>query len=135
MSFRYYNLIYLSNKYLDEEELSDWRYQFGTSNSEIMGLRIHPFAFTEYGVIMLASILNSRRAILVNIQIVRVFIRMRRMVESHGEIMRRLEILEKQDIALDERVNLIFEYLKQLEQSKQEETDFKSRKRIGFKSD
>jgi hypothetical protein len=93
-----------------------------------------PFAFTEQGVAMLSSILNSKRAISVNIQIIRVFNRMRRMIESHKEILKKLEMLEKKDIELDEKVTLIFEYLKELEQTKQEETDFKQRKRIGFKS-
>lgn len=59
---------------------------------------------------------------------------MRQMIESHVDILRKLEMLEKKDIELDEKVTLIFEYLKQLEQSKQEETDFKNRKRIGFKT-
>ena len=93
-----------------------------------------PFAFTEQGVAMLSSILNSERAISVNIQIIRVFIRMRKMIESHKDILKKLEMLEKKDIELDEKVTLIFEYLKQLEQSKQEETNFQQRKRIGFKS-
>ncbi len=53
---------------LTKEELADWRYQFGTSSSETMGLRVPPFAFTEHGIIMLASVLNSERAIRVNIQ-------------------------------------------------------------------
>ncbi len=79
--------------------------------------------------------LNSERAIQINIQIVRVLARMRKMIESHAEILSKLEQLEKKDIELDEKVNLIFEYLKQLQQSKQEETDFKQRKRIGFKPD
>jgi vacuolar-type H+-ATPase subunit I/STV1 len=83
---------------------------------------------------MLSSILNSERAISVNIQIIRVFIRMRKMIESHKDILKKLEMLEKKDIELDEKVTLIFEYLKQLEQSKQEKTDFQQRKQIGFKS-
>ena len=83
---------------------------------------------------MLSSILNSERAIAVNIQIIRVFTRMRKMIESNKEILKKLEMLEKKDIELDEKVTLIFEYLKELEQSKQEETDFKQRKRIGFKN-
>jgi hypothetical protein len=58
---------------------------------------------------------------------------MRKMIESHKEILRKLEMLEKKDIELDDKVTLIFEYLKELEQTKQEETDFKQRKRIGFK--
>jgi len=119
---------------LSKEELEDWRNQFGTSNSEKMGLRVSPFAFTEYGLLMLASVLNSERAIQINIQIVRIFSRMRTMIESHKEILRKLEQLEKKDLELDEKVILIFEYLKELEQTKQEETDFKHRKRIGFKS-
>ena len=119
---------------LSKEELSNWRYQFGTSNIEKLGLRIVPFAFTEYGLLMLASVLNSERAIQINIQIVRIFSRMRTMIESHKEILSKLEKLEKKDLELDEKVTLIFEYLKELEQTKQEETDFKQRKRIGFKS-
>jgi hypothetical protein len=63
----------------------------------------------------------------------RVFTRLRTMLESHKEIIRKLELLEKKDLELDDKVNLIFEYLKQLEQSKQEEVDFKNRQRIGFK--
>jgi len=94
-----------------------------------------PFAFTEQGVAMLSSILNSERAIAVNIRIIRVFARMRTMIESQKEILRKLELLEKKDMELDEKVSLIFEYLRQLEQSKQEETEFKNRRRIGFKSD
>ena len=119
---------------LSKEELANWRYQFGTSNIEKFGLRVAPFAFTEYGLLMLASVLNSERAIQINIQIVKIFSRMRIMIESHTEILSKLEMLEKKDIELDEKVTLIFEYLKQLEQSKQEETDFQQRKRIGFKS-
>jgi hypothetical protein len=119
---------------LSKEELANWRIQYGTSKSEKMGLRIAPFAFTEYGLLMLASVLNSERAIQINIQIVRIFSRMRTMIESHKEILKKLEQLEKKDMELDEKVSLVFEYLKELEQSKQEETDFKQRKRIGFKT-
>jgi hypothetical protein len=98
------------------------------------GSRHDHMVFTEQGVAMLSTILNSERAIAVNIQIIRVFTRMRKMVESHKEILRKLEQLEKKDLELDEKVTLIFEYLKELEQSKQEETELKQRKRIGFKT-
>ena len=119
---------------LSNEELENWRYQFGTSNIEKFGLRVKPFAFTEYGLLMLASVLNSERAIQINIQIARIFSRMRTMIDSHKEILNKLEQLEKKDLELDEKVTLIFEYLKELEQTKQEDTDFKQRKRIGFKT-
>ena len=93
-----------------------------------------PFAFTKQGVAMLSSVLNSESAISVNIQIIRVSTGKRKMIESHKDILMKLEILEKKDIELNEKVTLIFEYLKQLERSKQQETDFQHRKRIGFKS-
>jgi len=92
-------------------------------------------AFTEQEVAMLSSVLNSKRAITVNIRIIRVFVRMRTMVDSQKEILRKLEALEKKDIELDEKVTLIFDYLRQFELAKQEEIDFKNRKRIGFKND
>lgn len=98
-----------------------------------MGLRIPPFAFTEYGIIMLASILNSERAVRINIQIVRIFIRMREMLDTQKEILKKLELLERKDIEQDDKIMLIFEYLKQFEASKQRELEQKNRTRIGFK--
>ena len=117
---------------LTDEEFRNLRSQIVTSSWG--GSRFRPMVFTEQGVAMLSSILNSERAISVNIQIIRVFTRMRAMIESHKEILKKLEMLEKKDIELDDKVTLIFEYLKELEQSKQEETDLKQRKRIGFKT-
>jgi hypothetical protein len=93
-----------------------------------------PFAFTEQGVAMLSSVLKSKLAILVNIQIMRVFTKMRRLLETHTEIMKKLDKIERKDIEQDEKIILIFEYLKQLEKSKQEELEQKNRSRIGFKN-
>jgi hypothetical protein len=117
---------------LTDEEFRNLRSQIVTSSWG--GSRFRPMVFTEQGVAMLSSVLNSERAISVNIQVIRVFTRMRAMIESHKEILKKLESLEKKDIELDEKVALIFEYLKELEQTKQEETDFSKRKRIGFKT-
>lgn len=119
---------------LTKEELAEWRYHFGTSNSEIMGLRVPPFAFTEHGVIMLASVLNSERAIQVNIQIVRIFTRMRELLSSNKEILHRLERMEQKLTENDNEILVIFEYLKQLEAVKQQELEQKNRKPIGFKN-
>ena len=113
---------------MTKDELVNWRHQFGTSNKEIMGLRIPPFAFTEHGVIMLASVLNSERAIQVNIQIVRIFTRMREMLASNKEILHKLEKIEHNLAEHDNHILVIFEYLKQLEQIKQEELEQKPRK-------
>jgi len=99
-----------------------------------MGLRKPPYVFTEQGVAMLSSILNSDRDIIVNIQIIRVFTKLRAMLESHKEILKKLDSLERKEIEQDNNILLIFEYLKQLEQVKQAELDFKERKPIGFKT-
>jgi hypothetical protein len=92
-----------------------------------------PYVFTEHGAVMLASILNSDRAITVNIQIVRVFTRMRQLLESHTEILRKLEQIQKKDLDQDRQILLIFEYLKQLEQARQQQDDQINRKKIGFR--
>ena len=117
---------------LTQEELANWRSQFGTSNREKMGLRYLPFAFTEHGVLMLASVLNSERAVHVNIRIVRIFARMRKLLETHAELLRKLEQLQQKDIEQDRQILLIFEYLKQLEQSRQQQDEQFNRKRIGY---
>ncbi|MFO7670935.1 MAG: ORF6N domain-containing protein [Bacteroidales bacterium] len=115
------------------EELQNWRSQFVTSNADKKGLRYSPFCFTEHGVIMLASILNTDRAININVQIVRIFIKMREMLASHKEILHRLEKIEHKLAENDDQILLIFEYLKQLEQTKLQELDQQNRKRIGYK--
>ena len=99
-----------------------------------MGIRKLPYVFTEQGVAMLSSVLKSDRAIMVNIQIIRVFTKMRALLDSHKEILKKLETLERKDIEQDNNITLIFEYLKQLEQAKKEEPAFKERKQIGFKT-
>ena len=96
---------------LDRKELADWRSQFVTSNSDRMGLRYPPMAFTEQGVAMLSSILNSSRAIQVNIAIMRAFVQLRRIAETHADLFRRLERLEEK---CDTRFRAVFEAIRQL---------------------
>ena len=116
---------------LTKKELADLRCQIGTSSWG--GARYSPLAFTEQGVAMLSSVLNSERAITVNIQIIRIFTRMRQLLSTHKEILLKLEQLEKKDLEHDEKLLLIFDYLKQLKQAKKEEKEFKNRKSIGFR--
>jgi hypothetical protein len=118
---------------MSEKEFEDWRKVFVKTSEDKKGLRYAPFCFTEQGIAMLSSILNSDRAIQVNIQIIRVFTKMRQLVETHKEILKKLEQIEKKDIEQDDKIMLIFEYLKQLEKSKQQEIEQKNRPRIGFK--
>jgi hypothetical protein len=73
-----------------------------------------PNVFTEYGAVMLASVLNSERAVEVNIQIVRIFTQMREMVLTNQEILLKLEQMESKVNGHDEDILLIFGYLKKL---------------------
>lgn len=116
---------------LTSEEFTFLRSQIGTSRWG--GTRYLPLVFTEQGVAMLSSVLNSDRAIAVNIKIVRVFTKMRELVSTHKEILLKLEKIEQKDIEQDEKIMLIFEYLKQLEKAKQDELEYRNRTPIGFK--
>ena len=99
---------------LDADELESLRCQIGISKIGRGGSRYLPMAFTEQGVAMLSSILNSERAILVNIHIIRVFTKMREMLQTHKGILVKLEQLEKKVTKHDDDVKRIFEYLKEL---------------------
>jgi hypothetical protein len=115
---------------LNKTELENWRSQNGTSNvSDKMGLRYSPFVFTEQGVAMLSSILTSDRAVSVNIQIIRIFTRMREFLLTHKDILIKLEQIEKQTIHNTEDIQLIFEYLKKLLNTAPE----KPHNRMGYK--
>jgi hypothetical protein len=107
---------------LTKEEFDGLRYQFGTSNRG--GARYRPMAFTEQGVAMLSSILNSNRAIEVNILIMRAFVRLRGMISTHKELLRKLEDMEKK---YDEQFQVVFEAIRQLMTPPERE-----RKKIGF---
>ena len=114
---------------LSTAEFENLRCQIGTSSWG--GARYIPMAFTEQGVAMLSSVLNSDRAILVNIQIIRIFTRMREMLLANKDIIEKLTLMEYKLADHDDNILLIFEYLKQLEQAKQQQDQAK-RKIIGF---
>jgi phage regulator Rha-like protein len=91
---------------LTKEELNNWRSQFATSNQDIMGLRIPPFAFTEHGILMLSSVLKSERAVQVNIQIMRTFTKLRKALIDSKDL--RKELGELKQIT-EERFQIVFE--------------------------
>ncbi len=91
-----------------------------------------PYIFSEHGVLMLSNILNSKRAIKVSIQIIRIFTRMREILLSHKDIFQKLEELQRNDIAQDEKIKLIFKYLDKFEKTKHEELEQANRQKIGF---
>lgn len=86
--------------------------------------RTMPYAFTEYGVAMLSSVLNSRTAIQVNIQIIKAFVKLRKMLASHIELRRKLEEMEKK---YDKQFAVVFDAIKQLMAPSE-----KPKKKIGF---
>jgi phage regulator Rha-like protein len=94
---------------LTNQEVKNLIFQFGTSRWG--GTRKLPYAFTENGVAMLSSILNSQRAIQVNIQIMRTFTRLREMMTSHKDLAKRLNDLEKK---YDAQFKVVFEAIRQL---------------------
>jgi len=118
---------------LSEQEFKDWRTQNGTSNEDKMGLRYAPYAFTEDGVAQLSTVLKSERAIKVNIQIIRLFSKLRRIALNYNDIIYKIEELEGNDMEQDRKIELIFEYLKKLETVKNQNLEQKNRIKIGYK--
>jgi hypothetical protein len=113
---------------LTKEELEEWRSQFVISNSSPSGTRLRsqsvilkagrrqhskyrPYAFTEQGVAMLSSVLRSQRAVAVNIEIMRAFVRLRELLSTHADLARRLDDLEKK---YDSQFRVVFDAIRQL---------------------
>jgi len=113
---------------MNEDEFQNWRTQIASSNSDVMGLRYAPYCFTEQGVTMLSCILNSERAIAVNIQIIRIFTRMKELLLNNKEILMQLEKIESRLTGHDSDIKLIFEYLKKLLHP-----ELPPRRKIGFR--
>lgn len=91
-----------------------------------------PFVFTEHGVLMLANVIKSKLAIKMSIRIIEVFVKMRKMLLTHKDILLKLGKLEESVTKHDKNIQLIFEYLKQFEEAKQKQLNQKNRKKIGF---
>ena len=115
---------------LDALEWQTLRSQFVTSNEKPAGRggrRYAPYAFTEQGVAMLSSVLHSERAIQVNIEIMRTFVRLRQMLASNAELSRKLAALEKK---YDVRFKAVFEAIHEL----MTPPENKKKRPIGFAS-
>jgi hypothetical protein len=111
---------------LSAPEFRILRSQTVTSNRGRGGRRYAPYAFTEQGVAMLSSVLRSKRAVLVNIQIMRTFVRLRRLLASNAELHRRLDELERK---YDKQFKVVFDAIRELMEPPE-----KPSKRIGFHS-
>jgi hypothetical protein len=109
---------------LDQNEFENWRSQIVISNSDRMGIRYPPMAFTEQGVAMLSSVLRSKRAVAVNVQIMRTFVRLRLLLASNAELAKKLEELE---LKYDHQFKVVFDAIRQLMMPAEPK-----RKQIGF---
>ena len=108
---------------LSQEEFESLKSHFATSSSW-GGRRTRPYVFTEQGIAMLSSVLTSQRAIQVNIEIMRTFVKLREMISSHKDLARKLNEIEKK---YDGQFQIVFEAIKQLM-----EIEEKPKKKIGF---
>jgi phage regulator Rha-like protein len=95
---------------LTKAEFDNLRYQSGTSSSW-GGRRFPPYAFTQHGVTMLSSVLQSERAVQVNIEVVRTFVRLRRILATHESLARKLATLEKK---YDAQFRMVFDAIREL---------------------
>ena len=111
---------------LSRKELVSLRFQFETSKRG--GRRYLPYAFTEHGILMLSSVLNSDRAAEVNVAIMRVFVRLKEMIITHKDLMFKLVELERKVERHDKDIISIFEAIRQLMAPPPE----KPKRRIGF---
>ena len=109
---------------LNDIEYKFLRSQIVTSNKGRGGRRSKPYAFTEQGVAMLSSVLNSKRAIMVNIQIIRAFTKLREMIEGNRDLKKKIEEMERK---YDTQFKAVFEAIKNLI-----EPERKSKRKIGF---
>ncbi|MCC6765632.1 MAG: ORF6N domain-containing protein [Deltaproteobacteria bacterium] len=109
---------------LTKDEFDDLRSQIVTSSSR-GGRRYPPYAFTEQGVAMLSTVLRSDRAVRVNIQIMRTFVKLRRLLATHEDLARKLDALERK---YDRQFKAVFDAIREL----MTPPDPKQRRRIGF---
>lgn len=111
---------------LSLEEFNNLRYQFGTSSWG--GSRHLPMVFTEQGVAMLSGILRSPVAVQVNIQIMRVFVKMRKLISNYHELLEKIEAIEANATEQNQHIIRIYEILKELI-----EPSYKNRNPLGYR--
>lgn len=116
---------------LSNEELENWRSQFATSNPAAkMGLRRPPYAFTEHGVAMLSSVLNSKRAVQMNILIIRAFVQIRELLATNKDLAARVEKLEAGQKEHASIIGILAEEIDELKLLPEP-----PKRRIGYKTD
>ncbi len=116
--------------YLNNQDVSSLRSQFVTlETGRGRHRKYQPYVFTEQGVAMLSSVLNSERAIAVNIEIMRAFVRLRQIISSNKVFSRKVQELERKVGKHDKAINALFEAIHEMMNPPEE-----SKRKIGFKS-
>ena len=113
---------------LNKSEFDNLKSQFATSSWG--GRRKLPYAFTEHGVLMLSSVLKSEKAIAVNIQIMRIFVKLRTMLYTNKELLVKINQIEQQIIDHGEDIHTLFEYVDELIKDKETEENKQLEKRL-----
>ena len=116
---------------LTKEEFEILKSQNATSSWG--GRRKLPNVFTEHGVLMLSSVLNSKKSIQVNIQIMRVFTKMRELLLNHKDLILKVQKIESSLEGQGHEIQVLFEYIKRLMEEKESKQSQATRKKIGFK--
>jgi len=114
---------------LDEKEVDIMVSQIAIPSRQHLGGSL-PYAFTEHGVLMLANVIKSEQAIQMSIRIIEIFVKIREMILTHKDILRKLEQLERQVVSNSEEIQIIFTALKHLLNPPAQE----QRKPIGFRN-
>jgi hypothetical protein len=114
---------------LTEEEVEFMVSQNAIPSKQVLGGSL-PYAFTEHGVLMLANVLKSGRAIEMSIKIIEIFVKMREILLTHKDILLKLEKIEKMITSHDEDIAVLFSYLKQLLKSEDQKNEQSSRKEL-----
>jgi hypothetical protein len=116
---------------LTREDADHLRSQYVTFNN--WKIKYLPYAFTEHGILMLASVLNSEKANRINFLIIDTFIKLRDLISLRTDVLTQLEQVQNRLSTHDNRIMAIFKYLKELDKLRQAEKLQKERTRIGFK--
>ena len=119
---------------LTAKEFIEWKSQIVISKSEKMGIRRPPFAFTEQGVAMLSGVISSKKAVKMNISIMRAFVEIRRAIINNKNIGNKLKMLEEKLGEHDVQLNQIYDAIENLMDKKVELETWQERRRIGFKT-
>ena len=122
---------------MNKKEFENWRSQIASSNSDKMGLRYAPFCFTEQGVAMLTGVINSPKAIDMNIAIMRAFVETRKLLHSNKKIAQQIRMLFDRIGEHDVQLGAIYDALENLMDEKTgdkvKKIGWEERERIGFK--